>query len=91
VAGGSRNANAIAARQRLAEFGIDINNAANGVFLPNSRVAAANSGAAYHRALHTNKYYENVRTALDQATNRQEAVEVLGVIRDQLLKNTFPK
>jgi RHS repeat-associated protein len=89
VAGSARGA--AAARQVLTNFQININDAANGVFLPGSRAAQAMSGGAYHPGLHTNRYYQAVNESLQRATTRQEALEVLRYIGTQLQQNTFPK
>jgi hypothetical protein len=73
----------------LTRFKVDINAAENGVFLPD-RAASAPPGM-YHRTLHTQRYYEGVNNALRDVRTRQEALEVLGDIRDQLQSGTFPR
>ena len=83
VAGGAKAA--APARAALQRFGIGINDAANGVFLPASRAAPNASGAAVHSTLHTRAYYEAVNDALGQAKTRTEALEVLGALRQGLL------
>lgn len=60
-----------------------------GVFLPDRATSAA--PGMYHRTLHTNRYYEAVNNALRDVRTREEAIEVLGDIRQQLLNGTFPK
>jgi uncharacterized protein RhaS with RHS repeats len=67
-------ARAAPARAVLERFGIHINDAANGVFLP----------ATVHAKLHTNKYYDAVNDALAQATTKEEALEVLDALRGGL-------
>jgi RHS repeat-associated protein len=87
VAGGARAAEP--ARRVLTRFKVEINAAENGVFLPD-RAASAAPGM-YHRTLHTQRYYEGVNNALRDVRTRQEALEVLGDIRDQLQSGTFPR
>jgi len=78
VAGGHEAA--AAGRAALERFGIGINEAVNGVFLPQ----------ATHAPLHTNAYYGAVNNALAQATTRQEALQVLQAIGQRLAASTFP-
>jgi RHS repeat-associated protein len=89
VAGGSRFA--APARRALANFNIGVNDAVNGVFLPSTRAAQTVSGGAYHPGLHTKVYYEAVNKALEAATTRAQAIDVLKDIGTQLLNNTFPR
>jgi RHS repeat-associated protein len=72
VAGGSRFAKE--ARGMLAKLGIDINDAANGVFLDKSK----------HVGLHTQKYYDMVTEALSGAKTKEDAVNILKDIADTL-------
>lgn len=83
VAGGAKAA--VPARAALQRFGIGVNDAANGVFLPASRAAPNAAGAAVHSTVHTRAYYQAVNNALGQATTRAEALEVLGALRQGLL------
>ena len=87
VPSGSNNPNAVEARNRLQGFGIDINSAANGVFLPTTPESQA--PGAYHPSLHTDRYYNSVNKALGRATNTQEALDALSGIRGKLLNNQF--
>jgi hypothetical protein len=73
------------ARAVLERFGIGINDAANGVFLPASRAAPNAAGAAVHSTLHTGAYYQTVNQMLLGATTRAEAEAALGAIRQGLL------
>ncbi len=75
------------ARTVLLKFGIDINDAANGVFLPTIKNVSA---ASYHPGLHTNKYYENVNRMLLEATSEKEARDILDKIASMLLNGKFP-
>jgi len=79
---------AIKARGALERFEVDINSTENGVFLP-ARGGSPAPGASHPR-LHTNKYFDEVNVRLDQAATRDEAVQVLRDIRDELMKGMFP-
>ena len=69
----------------LAQFGIGINDAANGVFLPATRASLNMIGATVHSTVHTRAYYQHVNEMLRQVTSRQEALEVLDALRQVLL------
>ena len=62
------------ARQVLERFGIGIDEAVNGVFLP----------TAQHAALHTNEYYQAINSALAAAATREEAIGILDAIGQSL-------
>jgi hypothetical protein len=74
------------ARAVLAKFGIGINDAANGVFLPGNSAATNGMGAAVHSVIHTAKYYRTVNEILSGAATREQALQQLGAIRDALLR-----
>lgn len=74
-------------RKILEKFNIDINDAANGVYLPNEKNAPTK--ALYHPPLNTKVYNENVYKMLKDATSREKAIETLKKIRDMLLNGTF--
>jgi RHS repeat-associated protein len=76
------------ARTVLKNFGIGINDAANGVFLPQLKESAAASGssAVIHQNLHTDYYYTVVNDTLSAATTREDALAALASVRDALLK-----
>ena len=84
VAGNSSKA--AEARAILQKYGIDINDAANGTFLPTVRDAA---GEVYHPSLHTNAYYDEVNSLLAEATSKEEVIEILGYIAESLQNGTF--
>lgn len=77
------------ARSVLNQFGIGINTAENGVFLPQNLAAPNPLGAAVHSKVHTREYYETVNEIMRQATTRQEALEALSVIKQTLLNGGF--
>ena len=74
-------------REILEKFNIDINDAANGVYLPNEKNAPTK--ALYHPPLNTKVYNKNVYKMLKDATTREKAIETLKKIRDMLLNGTF--
>jgi A nuclease family of the HNH/ENDO VII superfamily with conserved AHH len=78
------------ARAVLDKFGIDLDDAANGVFLPTSASRGTTAGSANHSTLHTSTYYRAVNQALDRATTHAEVLEALSAIRDGLLSGGFP-
>jgi len=84
VAGSSPKA--AEARAILQKYGIDINDAANGVFLPMAKEVAE---GAYHPSLHTNKYYDEINSLLSDVTSKQEALDVLEYISEALQDGTF--
>lgn len=86
VAGTSQKANE--ARAILQKYGIDINDASNGVFLP---TANGVSNSAYHPGLHTNTYYNKVNDMLRGATSKNDVLDILDDIADQLSNGTFMK
>ncbi|MFZ7109469.1 RHS repeat-associated core domain-containing protein [Avibacterium avium] len=86
------DARAQTARDILAKHNIDINDARNGIFLKHISKTSKQAGA-YHRNIHTNKYYDNVNRILTRADKHgKDAVEkALNKLRDDLLfdKNIY--
>jgi hypothetical protein len=81
------------------EIGIDTNDAANGVYLPQTKAAAAGTSAQYHPSTHTKQYFINVQERLEFAAKkggatlegqRQEVINELAKIRRELENGTFP-
>jgi A nuclease family of the HNH/ENDO VII superfamily with conserved AHH len=68
------------ARVILRRFGIDIHDAANGVFLRKVE----------HDRLHTKEYYQAVNKALAGAKSKAEAQQILQSIAQRLQSGTFP-
>jgi hypothetical protein len=68
------------ARKKLADLGIGINDAVNGVFLPISQ----------HSPLHTDYYYGAVNAALAGVNTKSEALSVLHSIAQSLQAGKFP-
>lgn len=73
------------ARDVLQRFGIGINDAVNGLFLPTMRSSPNPSGAAVHSTLHTKRYYNTVNQILDVARTRAEVEAILRALRESLL------
>jgi hypothetical protein len=74
------------AREYLAKWGIDIDDAANGVWLPHK---ARVDSAAYHRVIHAGQYYEKVARMLGEAKSKEQAIKILNFIRRSLSDNSF--
>ena len=79
------------------KFGIDIDHAENGVYLPSFSKNTPMNGmknASPHSKTHTNMYYLNVEYLLDQtiAANlgREGIIETLEDIAEDLQKGDFP-
>jgi len=81
---------AAVARSVLQRFGIGIDDAANGAFLPrNLRIPG--TGTA-HSIIHTDAYYKRVAQLLDPSvvTSREDALDALLYIRNRLLNEVAP-
>ena len=76
------------ARFILRKYGIDINDASNGVFLPTVKGV---SEATYHHSMHTRTYYDAVNEILRNANSREEVIYYLNYIAERLKNGTFPK
>jgi len=77
---------AATAREILKRFKININDSANGVFLPTSK---GTTGGIYHPSLHTNSYYDEVNNLLEDATSKKEVLDILNSIGVSLQNGTF--
>lgn len=75
-------------RNKLERYGLDINDAVNGVYLPD--VAGINSDAAYHRSLHNKYYFGQLQRDFQNVRSKDDAIDVLDRIRDRLLSGTYP-
>jgi hypothetical protein len=85
-AGDRRYMAAVRARKILDHWGIEIDSAANGVWLPHKiRI----DSAAYHRVIHAGRYYDEVARLLDGARSKPEAMEILKEIGRKLSTNRF--
>lgn len=73
--------NAVEARRILKEWGIDVNSAANGVYLPTEKGTGM---GAYHPSLHTKDYYQMVYDRIKVATSKDGVLITLEEIRREL-------
>jgi A nuclease family of the HNH/ENDO VII superfamily with conserved AHH len=78
------------ARGVLKRFGIGINEAANGVFLPADKATQVIAGKTVHASLHTNAYYEAANNALKGLTTKQQVIDKLSSIAQALEAGEFP-
>ena len=81
------------AREVLKKFGIGLNSAENGVALTGSRAGSIKDFFSLtHRGsgLHSEASIRSVNQQLGSATTRQEAVEVLNAIRQDILSGKLP-
>ena len=77
-------------RQILNEFDIDIDSAYNAAILPQGSKSQADIlQMAYHRSLHSKKYYENLENKLLGCSSREQVLEVLSDIRTALYQNNL--
>lgn len=86
-----RYPSAVEARQILEKYGVDINSASNGVFLPDAPNYPHAGSAAVHRGSHTEAYYKYVRDELVNADvhSADDVVDVLDNIRRDLLNGSI--
>ena len=84
----SKFQSAINARRILAKFGVSVENAANGVYLPSKLDDAVK--AAYHPTLHTERYFDEVYNRLASARSADDVLVILNDIRKELLAGKFP-
>lgn len=76
-------------REVLAKWGIELDDAANGVYLPQQKDDCGN-GEAYHPQIHTRRYYLTVNRMLRLATSKEQAIATLREIARLLSLNQFP-
>jgi hypothetical protein len=75
----------------LKNFGIDINSAENGVFLPATAATENVTGSVIHRgATRTDEYIDYVNDQLGNAVTREEALEILQSIKNDLIAGRMP-
>lgn len=86
IAHGDKRSNYL--RDKFNAWGIDINSAENGVFLPSKPGSAA--PGSYHPSLNNDDYHNQIRLDFTGVSSRQEALDVLRHIREQLLSGTHP-
>jgi hypothetical protein len=74
----------------LEEYGIDINDEANGVWLPRNLSAPNPYGSAVHSTLHTPEYYDYVNNQLFEAESQDDVIAILNNIRTDLFEGSYP-
>lgn len=84
-------------RAHLERLDIPLNHEANGIELPSSRLNPDTgrpyydgTGATPHQWTHTNHYYERLNERLAQAETREEGLEILEQIGEELATHQFP-
>ncbi len=70
------------AAKKMEEFGIDRNDPANGILLPND--ASSPLKGSIHSGRHLQEYYNTVEQHMARATTREEALEVLQSLKVDL-------
>jgi RHS repeat-associated protein len=78
------------ARAVLTRFGIGVDDAVNGVFLPRNLASANPNGALVHSTIHTKAYYNWVNETLGSATTRNAVTSRLEYIKNTLLSGRTP-
>jgi A nuclease family of the HNH/ENDO VII superfamily with conserved AHH len=77
-------------REILAEFGVKLDQAENGAFLPSNLKSPNPKGAIVHATLANKRlYYEIVEEALRKAKSQQDVLRILKRIRQTLEDGTF--
>ena len=76
------------AAKKREEFGIDRNAPANGILLPND--ASSPLKGAIHSGRHLQEYYNTVEQRMAMATTREEALEVLQSLKEDLFSGDLP-
>ncbi len=66
------------------KFGISINDAVNGVFLPQNTKSVNSMGSVVHSTLHTNEYYDRVNKLLGNCISRKEVLDTLKLVGEKL-------
>ncbi|OPX41863.1 hypothetical protein CLHUN_42620 [Ruminiclostridium hungatei] len=79
------------ARAIMESYGVDLNSASNGVFLPNAQNLPHAGSAAVHSGSHTAEYARYVANAIKRAnpTSAADITEVLNRLRKELLNGTL--
>lgn len=81
---------AIRSREILAKFGVKLDEAVNGVFLPSNLKSPNPNGAIVHATLGNKRlYYEKVEAFLEQAKSKNDLIKRLAKIRETLENGTF--
>ncbi len=76
-------------RVKLQGFGIDLDSAVNGIWLPGPN-APLNAPEAYHRTLNNDVYNKTVLDEFKDVNDQARAITILADIAEQLKSGTFP-
>ena len=76
-------------RAKLAEWGINVNDPANGVLLPTSKAPDGAEGTLHRDTRYNDTYEKAIKKAFEFVTNAAEARFALGRIKTQLQNGTF--
>ena len=71
-------------RKKLKKYGIDINEAINGIFLPSNNRSGLRG--TIHRGGHTQDYYDYIEQNFANCTCKKDCYEVLDKIKMELYK-----
>lgn len=74
----------------LKKFGMGVDEAVNGVFLPGFKRSPNLQGKAVHSTVHTNAYYIAVESRLAGAQTQAEVIKILQTIARDLEKGIMP-
>jgi RHS repeat-associated protein len=92
VLSGSKNPAVVRARDHMLKLGMNVDEAANGVYLPVNDAARRSLGwsSATHNNVHTQRYYDEVARLVTQQTSAAGVRSTLASIRSQLLAGPWP-
>lgn len=77
-------------REKFADWGVNLNSADNGVYLPGYRLIGSNAPEDYHPGFDSNKAYrDQILEDFRYVTNAQEAQEVLDKVRSGLRDRSY--
>ena len=79
------------ARSIIQRYGVDLNSASNGIFLPDAPNLPHAGSATVHRGSHTAEYARYVANAIKRAnpTSASDITEILNRLRRELLNGTL--
>ena len=77
------------AAAKLEGFGIDRNDPANGIYLPDSESSPL-KGSIHPGGGHCQEYYDTVERRMSQANTREEVLEVLQSLKEDLYSGDLP-
>ena len=88
VAGGASRESAVNALAKIKALGIDVNEGANGVFLPKSCKYVVGTTPA-HAKIHTNDYYDEVWMRIENINDPMYLRGELQKIKDEIIAGSF--